>query len=132
MSYIRNLNIFNCFVKLTYYNEPEVFATNELPFSIIPSNGVSEINDNPFKLQCNPNPIKDKAFITYSMDKEDCEDLKLELINSSGQLVKTEILPDSMIRGNNFTINTSNLESGLYYIKVSNESNFSIIKVIKK
>lgn len=55
-----------------------------------------------------PNPASDKLFITSISDIQ-----KIEIYNQAGQLMK-----DSDTKGNALHINTANLESGIYFLKI--------------
>ncbi|UCH14434.1 MAG: T9SS type A sorting domain-containing protein, partial [Bacteroidales bacterium] len=73
-----------------------------------------------------PNPTND--IINLEFDLEEFNDLKLEIINSHGQVVYNSKLHSD--RFYNEIINISGYSKGIYYIKISNSELIHISKVI--
>jgi hypothetical protein len=73
-----------------------------------------------------PNPFSD--VITIKSDKNFInKNMKITIFNSLGQEIKTELL----FSENNIVINASNFERGVYFIKLSNNGNSLVKKLIK-
>lgn len=121
----------NCYIKLTYYNEPEAFTTNELPFTIIPSNGVFE-NSKEQAFICYPNPASDKLYIETKAIFTSQSPITIDILSLSGQLLKSKEITSSTIRNNLLEIDIKDLPSGGLYIKVNTLGGSSIFKIVKK
>ena len=73
-----------------------------------------------------PNPATNQLFINTSMQLA-----VVEVVNSNGQVVSAEVF--AVNAGNMFhTIDTSNLESGVYFVNLNNNNSNITIRVIKK
>ena len=73
-------------------------------------------------IQVFPNPFSENVTI----QRESFEEIKIELLNSLGQVVHSEH-PKSL----STTINTEQLPSGAYFLKVSSTNNIETFKLIK-
>jgi len=88
--------------------------------TISTSAGINTIKEESFELY--PNPV-DKIL---NIKSETSNDLYCEIINTSGQLIKSENLTNSFRK-----INIEKLKKGLYFIKIQSKGNTIIKKFIK-
>lgn len=84
------------------------------------TNGVEELSDNMVTIF--PNPVIDKINIRSSNLKYN----KIEILNISGAIV-FNYCPPAYEQDSHFTLN---LPSGVYFVKISNESQFTLKKIV--
>ncbi|PIE78213.1 MAG: hypothetical protein CSA15_09185, partial [Candidatus Delongbacteria bacterium] len=86
--------------------------------SIEPTTGIDEIAPNTFSLSQNyPNPFNPTTTISFNLPME--SDVKLEVYNTKGEMVKN-LLNSSMKSGtHSIEFNGSSLSSGVYYYKLT-------------
>ena len=83
--------------------------------------GLNNVFKNVFKVY--PNPVSK----TFSIQlNEEYKNLKVEVFSSTGKLIKTINTINSKTE-----VDTANLSSGVYYIRIKTDNNFSIEKIIK-
>jgi pectate lyase len=99
-------SVANLFYIKTQYSSATVLATKE--------NSISE------KLKVYPNPVETSFNISTPETIE-----MVNIINNTGEIVKT-------IRGNNKTIDISNLTSGTYFVQIKTNKEIIHQKIIKK
>lgn len=78
-----------------------------------------------------PNPVNDELIISFDSKDATSKQLNIEIIDQSGKV----ILRDTTGSFNEFnvtTINTSNLNSGIYFVRLSNSQNQSTTKKVIK
>lgn len=76
---------------------------------------ITEMND---KISISPNPINDRAVISFTDTKKSIEEV--EVYNSLGQMVVSYKNVNSKL----FVLNRNNLESGVYFIKVKSKYSY--------
>lgn len=67
------------------------------------------------QLNVYPNPVTD--YLTIDFNNESCQSIHIDVINGEGKLVTTEQLNDAQL-----IISVDHLQNGLYFFKVSSES----------
>jgi len=86
----------------------------------------------PINVHIQPNPAKDICKITVTGESLPSNDLLIKLVNLTGSY--DQILYSGLARQSpslaEYEINTTNLESGMYLVKVSYGSELQIIKLI--
>ena len=140
------LNFVNAVPNWTSFSSPIIYETTDIPDSLtigiasIGTEGASASIDNlsfsstgssvgNMKLSENsillfPNPATDNTLLILSgLEEHLSQGVKIEVIDLSGRILQTH----SFIRNHSYQLNTSNLESGKYLIRISNE-NISISK----
>lgn len=81
------------------------------------ANSVSEINSSESAIALFPNPANDRAFLNLKgIEEQLSQGVKIEVIDLTGRIVETHL----SVRNPLFELNTSNLESGKYLIRISN------------
>ncbi|MFT7085544.1 MAG: hypothetical protein ACJAV5_001263, partial [Vicingaceae bacterium] len=86
--------------------------------------GVEENYNLNSQLKLFPNPIQDQLYIRTEMNQE----LDIRLLDVAGKRIDLEFL-----KGNNgYILPTKEISSGLYFLKISNEKEQIIRKVIKQ
>jgi hypothetical protein len=75
--------------------------------------------------EVHPNPFTDE--ITIRSFHETGSEIRLELFNSIGKLIKSKILLNQIT-----TLTVEDIPSGFYYIRFTGENQISTIKIIKK
>ena len=83
------------------------------PFTI----GVDEVNNN-FEFNLYPNPATDEITIQLPFEKKS----KYQIINLVGEIIQEGDMTNSK------TISVETISSGIYFIRITNENNFSSIK----
>ena len=121
-----------CFLKISYYNYPAVFAVNELAFSIIPSNGINELKSNCIDLQCTPNPVDEIAELSFFINDNLALPVSLVIRNSSGQTLRDSQLKNIASGTNTLNINTKDFTRGIYYFTIRANNSTSTKKIIIK
>ncbi|MBK9737893.1 MAG: T9SS type A sorting domain-containing protein [Saprospiraceae bacterium] len=100
-------------------------ATNCQPGLAHRPNSKSKITEN-INLGVFPNPVYN--LITFASDGS-YSNVKLNITNSAGQLVKRETLN---ILTDGSTVNVEDLKSGIYFVQLTNEKIQKVIKIIKE
>jgi hypothetical protein len=94
--------------------------------------GISSNNDiTGTETGISPNPVNDELIISFDSKDATVKQLNIEIIDQSGKV----ILRDTTGSFNEFnvtTINTSNLNSGIYFVRLSNDQHESTTKKIIK
>ena len=106
---------------------------NNLYIDDVNINGPVTIQENKFleNLSLYPNPTEGEATLSFDTDK-DLNNVTIDLFDIIGKKI-TEIHSGSLLVGNNrFSINTSGYEKGVYFIKINNEGNNILKKLIVK
>ncbi len=92
-------------------------------FSSAVNMAVNNINVNIF-----PNPTENTATLNINLSKS--SDLMIEIININGQVLS--VLNDSNVLNNQYTLNTSEMPSGLYIIRIKAGSETAAYRLVKK
>lgn len=84
---------------------------------------VANIDENEISsLKVFPNPTTNSIQVTGLINQE-----RMELTSTNGQIIKTYTLKNQEI----FNVNLSNLESGVYYLRILSDNKIDVLKVIK-
>lgn len=86
--------------------------------------GVEDVDDNNFTVY--PNPFFDKIIVTF--DKNKMDGMNISLYNCLGQSILTQ---QKYVTDNSVAINTSGLERGVYFIRISINGKISVRKLVK-
>jgi len=86
--------------------------------------GISDITENDYKVY--PNPFFDKVTIVFNNHEND--NITISIYNSLGKLINTE---KQYLKSNSTTLNTSNLEMGMYFLKLNIKGKTIVRKLIK-
>lgn len=70
-----------------------------------------------------PNPTNNQITLSFNKIMEDC---KLEIVNTNGQ----QIISYHNIKGNEFSVNTSELSEGVYFVKVNSGNSSAVKKLV--
>jgi hypothetical protein len=92
--------------------------------SVSACTGIDEMTDNKI-ISIYPNPAND--FMTVSLAAEPSDSSTIHIINTLGEIVLTEKATSS-----NTTLNASNLQNGIYFVKVESKNSSAIKKFIKQ
>lgn len=79
-----------------------------------------------FKLDAIPNPALNNTVIHYAVPQ--AQFVSIKLYNASGQLVR--VLQDSYHESGNYTLNIANVANGIYFLKYTDGTNKSELKLI--
>lgn len=90
--------------------------------------GIQKI-ENINKITVLGNPFSEN--LTFSIEAKKNQSVKYELVSITGEIVYTSNQANLITGNNNININTSNIEKGIYALKVSNNNN-AITKMIIK
>lgn len=84
---------------------------------------ISNVENSVFeKMSIYPNPVNDNLYINLSNGID-----KVSVMDISGKIIK-----EHSVNAENFTIDFSRLSSGMYFVKISKNSDSAIVKVIKE
>ena len=92
---------------------------NRLAITIQPSSVANELNSKPFAFnleQNYPNPFNPSTVITF--DVKDVQDVKLQVFDISGRLVKTLVNNKTSPGRHQVVFDASNLSSGIYLLRM--------------
>lgn len=90
--------------------------------------GTASINDiNNFDFEIYPNPVIDIANLTFENNFENM--FKVEIYDALGRLSFTQ---NKLPTGNKLSLNISELERGIYILKLYNNNKISVNRIIKK
>jgi hypothetical protein len=106
-------------------NSPGALRDTTTCFTSLPS-GITKNNLSDQNIKIYPNPVKDK--LTIDVENKNTEDINFSLTNSLGQLIDI----NSKIANTKLEIDTSELPSGVYYLKIQNNSGQEEFKIIKE
>lgn len=116
------------FVEGSYSQDGSVVQSNktvvsQYPMAVVSVEEIKLLNS----IELYPNPsINNKT--TLSLDIENSKKVKIDLLNSLGQIV-FEVTNSNLISGKNkFEINTNKLSSGIYFVAITLENNIKIAK----
>lgn len=98
----------------------------EIPVTMVGDNGINEVENNAVSLSIYPNPTKDNATLSISGLNESAT---VVLCDMQGRTISSETIAAGTT---NTTINTANLESGIYYVRVITANSTRTEKLIKK
>lgn len=87
--------------------------------------GINQNNFDEIGLKLYPNPVKEKLKIEFSV--KETKETKLSITNSLGQLIYTY-----EVNYQSEEIDISSFKSGLYFLRVQNNSNQKVFKIIKE
>jgi len=104
----------------SYTNEAGCEATAEETILVDPCTGIREISDNSIKIF--PNPAEDMVNLTSVSTI-----VNIQIINTLGQVVI-----ETNVNGKSYQLNTSDLESGLYLVRLETENNFILKQLVIK
>lgn len=129
---VPNVNADSCFLRLSVAGLPNSSSTNSTPFSI---QKVVSVNENTFILEENisvfPNPAGNKIFVSISGDISITQECSIEIFDNKGNklLVVNEFL--NYEDSNTIGLNISELDGGVYILKMKYSDKTFIKKFIK-
>lgn len=98
----------------------------EIPVTMVGDNGINEVENNAVSLSIYPNPTKENATLSISGLNESAT---VVLCDMQGRTISSETIAAGTT---NTTINTANLESGIYYVRVITANSTRTEKLIKR
>ncbi|TAL71064.1 MAG: T9SS type A sorting domain-containing protein [Bacteroidetes bacterium] len=114
---------------VNYYVRTSITSTGA--FAVFTVNNPVNVDDGSFNynIQISPNPCDDIATLTYSNLKE--ETVSISLFNSFGNELALLSEKTNLSQGNHkLEINTSNLLSGMYFMRISTGGNYQVVKFV--
>lgn len=91
--------------------------------------GIKEINSLIGAVSIYPNPAADVAVLTVDVDKS--ASLSIAVYDVTGKIVAAPVVNGSLVSGENtFTINTSELNSGIYFVTLNSSNGKVNVKLI--
>jgi len=108
-----------------FMNTPAFFSMDN--FVTVSTVGVDELT-NLSQLSLFPNPASQNVFLNYEAKHE--SEVTIHIFDVTGKVIQT--IQSQVLTGNNkLKLNTEALESGIYFIEITNEHNSKKIKFIK-
>jgi len=126
-SWVKNLNNYSNAIYSIKFNNNIGYAVGQEGIVLSTFSIPTEINKKEIDLtfnKCYPNPFVDFIYLNQ-VDEASNEKLNISIINTSGEIVKEELLLDKKI------IETSDLPKGLYLIKIDQGSKHYVSKMLK-
>jgi type IX secretion system substrate protein len=94
------------------------------PYQCLMTVGIGEQQGDLFDLVVYPNPLQDAAVISVGCN----ENYRIEIINAQGEIVLTKDASGNSFAG----VDVSELTSGIYFVKLTNQKGSSAVKKIVK
>ena len=116
---VPNIDSDDCFVRLSVDGLPNSSSINTIPFAIQKAVSVEDNNLNPDRtLSIFPNPVKDKAFVSFPKGENDTDECFIEIFTVGGnKLIESkEIVSRQM--NNTVELDLSALPKGVYVLKL--------------
>ena len=92
--------------------------------------GINAVEKNNSFVNLFPNPTKDEAIVTISLDK--AQHVNIVVIDILGKTVSSVVEKDLSAGDNQMTLNTSDLKKGVYFVQVNAGEKTNKIKMIVK
>jgi len=128
--YVPNIESNDCFIKLTSPGLPDLYSVNQTAFSITETVGINTgVVDGELKLIVFPNPVVDVVSITIPKGRITNN---IEIYNSSGKLVLSKDVALYSLSDQVVSLSLSELDQGLYVIKLLIDNKSVCHKFIKK
>lgn len=117
-------DMFDYPLEISFESEKIVGSFSEPNQFVIEPDIVLNVNDNHQTIQLYPNPAKDYVYVKIS----DIRNSQLQIIDLNGATVS---MPAPEVKDEIAVIDISKIESGIYYIIVSSETQYTSGKLIK-
>lgn len=114
-----------------YYNENDGDNSHNLNAAItqaLGATGMSEVENTIVNLNVLPNPGKNSACITYSLNQS--KEVSIEIFNVLGEKVKTIALEKQTAGKHTSPIDVETFSNGIYFIKLNASTTSEIVKFI--
>ncbi len=129
---VPNINSTECFVKLTTPGIPDLYSSNELPFSIYHTLGTEDLPDTKgMDLKIFPNPVSDKVSISFLPPKYWNNSYKIEIYNVVGDVVLSQAEEIIQTGEQLLKLDLEGLSQGVYFIKIMDDNNSISKKFVK-
>lgn len=126
---VPNINSGNCYIKLSYPSNAEIFSQSDL-FTIDINPYVNEgLEQQSFSIF--PNPVRDFISVDLKNLINENEEINIDIYKSNGQLVYTQNIKGELIKDTQLNIDTQKLPKGVYFINVKTRDKESGLKFIK-
>jgi len=114
-----------CYIKLSVPGLPDYYSVNPMPFTVSEFVGTPDPREENLNFTFYPNPVENSFSI--EIEQEFIASLFLEIYNMNGKLILSQSMDSSQPM-----INVSDLENGLYFIKLSSSTISSFKKFLKQ
>lgn len=114
-----------------FYNANYVVNASALQNAIataLTSTDVNNISKDVSSFNIYPNPAQSISKVNFSLNK--VKDITLEIYNLSGQKISSVYSGESKLGVNSFDINVANYDSGMYIIKLTDETNSQYLNLV--
>ncbi len=129
---VPNINSDECYIKLTFPDQADLYSINELLFSIYYTVGTESLPDTKgVDLNIFPNPIIDEVSISFLPTKEWNNSYKIEIYNVKGEMVLSQ--SEEIIQNGEqlLILDLESLSQGVYIIKIMDENKSISKKFVK-
>ena len=76
-----------------------------------------------------PNPFQDQLTISFNLENKG--NIKIEILNINGQIIKSISNSFSQKGNQKFAVDLNDLSTGIYYIRLITDGNTGMKKIIK-
>jgi len=129
---VPNINTDEGYIKLTYPGQPDLFSTNELPFSIFQTLGIdNQFDTEELGLKLFPNPVVDEISISFIPSKDLNNSYRIEIYNVTGEVVLSYNEEIIQPEEQSLKLDLSSLTKGMYVIKLIDGSRSISQKFVK-
>jgi hypothetical protein len=102
---------------------------NKKTYPYLAASGIDDQGMAEGNMSIYPNPVRAGFTISYVLKQ--AEDVRIELYNAKGQMVKTMLNTTGAAGPNTYNGNISEVGTGIYYIKIISGADISIEKLLK-
>lgn len=129
---VPNVNAELCFLRLSVPGLPNSSSINTIPFSIVKAVSVDDKISSEEIFSIYPNPIVKNAVISIQTDVIQGMKIQIEVFDLSGRKVLTKESLLEKIENNKVQLDFSEIEDGVYILKLNYSNKVYTRKVIKK
>ena len=95
-------------------------------FIISTCTSINELNGAESTINVSPNPVTEN--LTVTLNQNNGELFTIELIDVTGRKIKTFANDESLSKENKILLNLENIQTGIYFLKITGSNNTSITK----
>ncbi len=130
---VPNISSDECYIKLSTSGLPDLYATNETPFSISEFTGISnQVENQNSGISLTPSPVVDETSILFSDPEKWVGSIHVEIYSIKGELLIQKYLGVVDNDSRPFKLSLQGLPQGMYVINMIGENISSSQKFIKK
>ncbi|MDZ4666937.1 MAG: Omp28-related outer membrane protein [bacterium] len=126
---IKNLDVVLSDISLIAFvseTDKDIIAVNKVPISGLPL-AVNEVNSAFKSMSVYPNPVSNFANVDFTLAEPN--NISVTVLNLLGQTVISNEMNNLRAGDHNFPLDVTNLQSGVYFVKISDGTNSMVKKI---